>query len=213
MRTCLTLVLLECLVHPKSLWSVPGSGESIKAIMSYVWITKMVQLHGDNPCMRLPWANLVVRSWLDEFGVQEVANVRAGANGLAAARDFQTPVARFEERECDYVVLHKFNGQLFQAQQARARLHWPIGVRSSSARSQRPHQCVWSMCSAAGAAAVLPAYHQSCGLDPGRVAALPFVANVLVAFRSTCACCVPTFSFKHAGRRQAVERLASPGAS
>ncbi|KAK9846297.1 hypothetical protein WJX81_001152 [Elliptochloris bilobata] len=41
-----------------------------------------------------------------------------GANGLAAARDFLTPVARFEERECDYTVLHKFNGQLFQAQQA-----------------------------------------------------------------------------------------------
>ena len=43
----------------------------------------------------------------------------AGANGLAAARDFLTPVARFEERECDFTVLHKFNGQLFQAQQVR----------------------------------------------------------------------------------------------
>lgn len=38
--------------------------------MSYVCIKTMVQLHGDNPCMRLPWANLVVRSWLDKFGVQ-----------------------------------------------------------------------------------------------------------------------------------------------
>lgn len=44
-------------------------------------------------------------------------NGSAGANGLAAARDFLTPVARFEERECNFTVLHKFNGQLFQAQQ------------------------------------------------------------------------------------------------
>ena len=48
-----------------------------------------------------------------------VCRAPAGANGLAAARDFLTPVARFEERECDYTVLHKFNGQLFQSQQVR----------------------------------------------------------------------------------------------
>ena len=48
-----------------------------------------------------------------------VCSAPAGANGLAAARDFLTPVARFEERECNFTVLHKFNGQLFQAQQVR----------------------------------------------------------------------------------------------
>ena len=48
-----------------------------------------------------------------------VCNGPTGANGLAAARDFLTPVARFEERECNFTVLHKFNGQLFQAQQVR----------------------------------------------------------------------------------------------
>lgn len=54
----------------------------------------------------------------------------AGANGLAAARDFLTPVARFEERECDFTVLHKFNGQLFQAEQVswRSSAYAPSGV-------------------------------------------------------------------------------------
>lgn len=149
--------------------------------MSYVWITKMVQLHGDNPCMRLPWANLVVRSWLDEFGVQEVANVRAGANGLAAARDFQTPVARFEERECDYVVLHKFNGQLFQAQQARARLTGPLvyarAVRSLNGRPVRlvDVQCCRRCCCVAGVPPIMRAGPRPCGGS---------------SFRSKCACCV-----------------------
>ena len=41
-----------------------------------------------------------------------------GANGLAAPRDFQTPVAWFEDRECSYTVLHKFGGQLFSAAQS-----------------------------------------------------------------------------------------------
>ncbi|CAL5222549.1 g4929 [Coccomyxa viridis] len=40
-----------------------------------------------------------------------------GANGLAAPRDFQTPVAHFEDRECGFTVLHKLCGQVFQAQQ------------------------------------------------------------------------------------------------
>lgn len=41
----------------------------------------------------------------------------SGANGLAAPRDFQTPVAHFEDRECGFTVLHKLCGQVFQAQQ------------------------------------------------------------------------------------------------
>ena len=40
-----------------------------------------------------------------------------GANGLAAPRDFQTPVARFEDRECSFTVMHKLCGRMFQAQQ------------------------------------------------------------------------------------------------
>ncbi|KAI8467072.1 MAG: homogentisate 1,2-dioxygenase-domain-containing protein [Monoraphidium minutum] len=41
-----------------------------------------------------------------------------GANGLASPRDFLTPVAWFEERECAFTVMHKFEGQLFSATQA-----------------------------------------------------------------------------------------------
>jgi homogentisate 1,2-dioxygenase len=41
-----------------------------------------------------------------------------GANGLAAPRDFQTPMAWYEDRECSFTVLHKLCGQVFQAQQS-----------------------------------------------------------------------------------------------
>ncbi|KAL6770098.1 hypothetical protein ACKKBG_A33590 [Auxenochlorella protothecoides x Auxenochlorella symbiontica] len=40
-----------------------------------------------------------------------------GANGLANPRDFQTPVAWFEDRQCHYTVITKFEGQLFSADQ------------------------------------------------------------------------------------------------
>jgi homogentisate 1,2-dioxygenase len=38
-----------------------------------------------------------------------------GANGLAAARDFLTPVAAFEEREGNFELVAKFQGQLWHA--------------------------------------------------------------------------------------------------
>ncbi len=41
----------------------------------------------------------------------------AGANGLANPRDFLTPVAAFEEEPRPFTVLHKFEGELFSAQQ------------------------------------------------------------------------------------------------
>ncbi|KAL1920979.1 uncharacterized protein VTP21DRAFT_11614 [Calcarisporiella thermophila] len=40
-----------------------------------------------------------------------------GANGLANPRDFQTPVAAFEDVEGDWTVISKFNGKLFSAKQ------------------------------------------------------------------------------------------------
>ena len=40
-----------------------------------------------------------------------------GANGLAAPRDFQTPVASFEDNACSFKVLHKLCGRVFEAQQ------------------------------------------------------------------------------------------------
>jgi len=38
-----------------------------------------------------------------------------GANGLANPRDFQTPVARFEQKEGDFKLIAKFHGHLWQA--------------------------------------------------------------------------------------------------
>lgn len=40
-----------------------------------------------------------------------------GANGLANPRDFQSPVAWYEDRTCTYTVYHKFEGELFSATQ------------------------------------------------------------------------------------------------
>jgi len=38
-----------------------------------------------------------------------------GANGLASARDFQTPVAAYEDREGDFELVGKFQGKLWSA--------------------------------------------------------------------------------------------------
>jgi len=40
-----------------------------------------------------------------------------GSNGLANPRDFLTPVAWYEDRQCPYTVVHKLEGQLFCASQ------------------------------------------------------------------------------------------------
>lgn len=38
-----------------------------------------------------------------------------GANGLANPRDFLAPVAAYEEREVDFIIVNKFGGKLFSA--------------------------------------------------------------------------------------------------
>ncbi|KAK2078603.1 hypothetical protein QBZ16_003443 [Prototheca wickerhamii] len=40
-----------------------------------------------------------------------------GANGLANARDFEAPVAWYENRQCDFTLLTKFEGRIFEATQ------------------------------------------------------------------------------------------------
>ena len=52
--------------------------------------------------------------------INTLARPRSGANGLAAPRDFQTPVAWYEERACDFTILHKLGGQLYQARPRHA---------------------------------------------------------------------------------------------
>lgn len=47
-----------------------------------------------------------------------------GANGLANPRDFQTPVAYFEDLKCEWTIINKFLGKHFQAKQD----HSPFNV-------------------------------------------------------------------------------------
>lgn len=47
-----------------------------------------------------------------------------GANGLAGARHFQTPVAAYEDREGDFQLVAKFLGRLWEARID----HWPLDV-------------------------------------------------------------------------------------
>ena len=37
-----------------------------------------------------------------------------GSNGLANARDFLVPVAHYEDKECDFTVISKFQGKFFK---------------------------------------------------------------------------------------------------
>jgi homogentisate 1,2-dioxygenase len=41
-----------------------------------------------------------------------------GGNGLANPRDFLAPTAWYEDRECDFTVVHKFEGELFSGKHA-----------------------------------------------------------------------------------------------
>ncbi|CAI5723360.1 unnamed protein product [Hyaloperonospora brassicae] len=47
-----------------------------------------------------------------------------GANGLANPRDFEHPSAAYEDRDCEYMVINKFGGQLFSARMT----HSPFNV-------------------------------------------------------------------------------------
>ncbi|CAF0922422.1 unnamed protein product [Adineta ricciae] len=38
-----------------------------------------------------------------------------GANGLANPRDFETPMAWYEDRQCEFTVVHKYQGSLFES--------------------------------------------------------------------------------------------------
>ena len=55
----------------------------------------------------------VCESFGAQFQLPELGPI--GANGLASARDFLTPVASYEKREADYRVVMKFAGELFEA--------------------------------------------------------------------------------------------------
>ena len=52
-----------------------------------------------------------------------------GANGLANPRDFLTPKAWYEDRECDFTIISKYQGALFSAQQVLISIQYLIPAR------------------------------------------------------------------------------------
>lgn len=45
--------------------------------------------------------------------------LHTGANGLANPRDFETPVAWYEDREVKFEIIGKYQGGLFSAEQVK----------------------------------------------------------------------------------------------
>ncbi|KAF3422275.1 hypothetical protein E2986_05852 [Frieseomelitta varia] len=62
-----------------------------------------------------PSRGYILEVFDDHFQLPELGPI--GANGLANPRDFQTPVACYEDRETDYEVVCKYHGKLFAAEQ------------------------------------------------------------------------------------------------
>ena len=52
--------------------------------------------------------------------------ISQGANGLAAPRDFLYPTAAYEQRECDFTIVNKFQGGLFEAKQVSIPLFYSL---------------------------------------------------------------------------------------
>nr|XP_031844094.1 homogentisate 1,2-dioxygenase isoform X1 [Nomia melanderi] len=69
-----------------------------------------------------PSRGYVLEAFDDHFRLPELGPI--GANGLANPRDFETPVACYEDRETNYEILCKFHGKLFVAAQG----HSPFDV-------------------------------------------------------------------------------------
>ncbi|XP_076233108.1 homogentisate 1,2-dioxygenase isoform X2 [Calliopsis andreniformis] len=62
-----------------------------------------------------PSRGYILEVFDDHFQLPELGPI--GANGLANPRDFQTPVARYEDREIEYEISCKYHGKLFLANQ------------------------------------------------------------------------------------------------
>ncbi|KYN18225.1 Homogentisate 1,2-dioxygenase [Trachymyrmex cornetzi] len=69
-----------------------------------------------------PSRGYILEVFDNHFQLPELGPI--GANGLANPRDFQTPVAWYEDREIDYEIICKYQGKLFVANQG----HSPFDV-------------------------------------------------------------------------------------
>uniref|UniRef100_A0A7S0R9Z4 homogentisate 1,2-dioxygenase n=1 Tax=Chlamydomonas leiostraca TaxID=1034604 RepID=A0A7S0R9Z4_9CHLO len=77
---------------------------------------ELVAPPGSPPGAPVPARGYVLEVFGAHFTLPELGPI--GANGLASPRDFQAPVAWFEDRAATYTVFHKFEGQLFSATQS-----------------------------------------------------------------------------------------------
>ncbi|XP_043254477.1 homogentisate 1,2-dioxygenase [Colletes gigas] len=62
-----------------------------------------------------PSRGYILEVFDDHFRLPDLGPI--GANGLANPRDFQTPVAHYEDRDTDYKIVCKYHGKLFVAEQ------------------------------------------------------------------------------------------------
>ena len=61
-----------------------------------------------------PCRGYVLEIFKGHFQLPELGPI--GANGLASPRDFQTPTAYYEDRDCSFTIYQKFIGKLFTTQ-------------------------------------------------------------------------------------------------
>jgi len=76
-------------------------------------------------CVQLPDGNsrgYMVEVFDGHFILPDLGLI--GANGLANPRDFLTPVAAYEDRECEYTIVNKFLGNLY----ATKKPHSPFNI-------------------------------------------------------------------------------------
>ncbi|KAF5830236.1 RmlC-like cupin domain-containing protein [Dunaliella salina] len=72
-------------------------------------------LAGSNGKSSLAARGYILEVFSGHFQLPDLGPI--GANGLAAPRDFQAPVAWYEDRAVNFTTHHKFEGQLFSASQ------------------------------------------------------------------------------------------------
>lgn len=107
---CLTWVLSVSIAGRVSSWGGKGEQGNVESLeLCYLWpilgSTSLSRTQGAYKCVDVS---------------HSISLHHPGANGLANPRDFQTPVAWFEDRQCHYTVITKFEGQLFSGGQGRA---------------------------------------------------------------------------------------------
>eukprot|EP00127_Corallochytrium_limacisporum_P004547 Clim_evm17s167 gene=Clim_evmTU17s167 len=62
-----------------------------------------------------PARGYILEVFGSDFRIPDLGPI--GANGLANPQDFLNPTAWYEDRECTFTVMHKYQGQLFAAEQ------------------------------------------------------------------------------------------------